>query len=89
MACRETANLWHYCGLLPRYIKREGLRGILYWLSQIKHIMHSPYFWHDTFEVYWNRLIGCRKGHKDLHYIPDVGKWYCFACEKWVESINN
>jgi len=73
MPCRENADLFWW-------LKRLGIRKTFN-----KRIWKSSYFWHDTFGVRWNRLLGCKLGHKHVEAVEDeIGnmnsKWHCFAC---------
>jgi hypothetical protein len=81
-ACREGANIW-------RYFRFNKYSNIIFFIRYKKY--KSPYFWHDSFGIYWNRLIGCKlAGHKKVKYLSDGGcsndspMHYCFACEKQV-----
>ena len=44
----------------------------------------------DWLRVWWNRLIGCRRGHKDFWYVaPRPGAsitGYCEACERFYNE---
>jgi hypothetical protein len=78
MGCsRENANIWWFLRNHPTHI-----RLILF---------KNSYFWHDSFGVYWNRVIGCKlHGHKNVQNAADPGevdKMYCFACQRKVESM--
>ena len=42
----------------------------------------------DWLRTWWNRLIGCRKRHKDPWWVPDdKGKtvYFCYACDQIIE----
>lgn len=76
MGCgRENANIWRWLfGVKFRKYRRP-----------FRQLIKSPYFWQDSFWTYWNRLIGCRFNHKDIHEgchdeSKTEGKGYCFAC---------
>lgn len=76
MSCsREGANVWRWLFSIKYRKYRQSF----------KRLINNPYFWQDSFWTYWNRLIGCRFRHKDIH--PDChddrkpeGKGFCFAC---------
>jgi len=72
--CRESANIW-------RYIKHP--------FQLRRSIFKNSHFWHDSFGVYWNRIIGCKtiRGHKNIQNIAEPNEekeMYCFACQRKV-----
>jgi len=73
--CRENANIWWFLRKYPTHIKLS--------------IFKNSYFWHDSFGIYWNRIIGCKtiRGHKNIKNVADPGEekeMYCFACQRKV-----
>lgn len=77
MACRESADLFWWIG---RYGIGDALKSKLW---------RRPYFWQDTFWMRFNRVIGCRLGHRhvDTVYNQETGVYdrpYCFACKRNV-----
>lgn len=81
-ACREGASIWF---ALKKW--NNGYLGIVQFVKRKR--WRSPYFWHDSFGMYWNRLIGCKlHGHKNIRNIGDCGKvkYHCFGCERGQPS---
>lgn len=79
MADREDADLFFW-------LRSFGLRR-----TWQRKIWRSEYFWHDTFGIRWNRLVGCRLlGHATPHnindYMPDAPpQWWCFDCHQTLK----
>ncbi len=97
---RENANIW-FClkGLifgprLPFWAQPiADFYPKTWWLKQTLGVCRSPYFWHDSFGKYWNRLVTCRvRGHRDVHDVADHScdcageppRMWCFKCERDV-----
>ncbi len=76
---------------------RDGM-DLFFWLKKrgIKKtienkIWNKNYFWQDTVITRWNRLIGCKFGHKNINYIEDDngnlnGRKFCFACYRDIKE---
>lgn len=93
MGCgREGASIWFALGFRKEY-NRPEINGRRAWRFPdfIKRKRYkSEYFWHDSFGKYWNRLIGCRLGHKKPQWIEgnsgyDDEVLHCFACERNIK----
>ncbi len=72
-ANREGADLWFF--LFGRWSYNGKWRA---WDLFGRKVWTSPYFWHDSFGKYWQRLIGCNHTPKQL----EEGRWHCFKCER-------
>ena len=78
--CRQTFRItW--------YIKEKKLISFIKETIKWKHYKREE-FWDDNLYRYWNRLIGCRNGHKRAEHLSEDdscdGKatMFCFACQK-------
>lgn len=87
MGCgREGASIWFALGFRKKYAGR-GKRKWRFPDFIKRKRYKSEYFWHDSFGKYWNRLIGCRFGHRNAQWIEgncDEEVLHCFACEKRI-----
>lgn len=83
-SCRENASIW-WC-LFNRYPNGDWTGQRLF----TRRFWHSPYLWHDSFGVFWNRLVGCRLfGHgnvQNLSFRGEPDEWRCFDCDRTVAA---
>ncbi len=71
------------------WVRKYGIKKTI-----SKRIWKRPYFLQDTVLTRWNRLIGCRQGHKRIEYIENdstgrIDKQFCFACYREVNDDAN
>ena len=82
--CRETKNIWWYLFTCSCYDGRWRGRALFcksFW-------RYRKYIWHDSFGVFFNRLIVCRFfGHRDIKDVSCGGppEMYCFKCGREIK----
>ena len=87
---RENAGLWKYIKSEQYYGLKNDYKkyGLLKVYKNIKRIFKNHYFLHDTFGVYFNRLIGCKIfGHRTEKFeVCGDKQEYCYKCERYIEE---